>query len=97
MGKPEANVENYLRRRVAELQGQIRKCKWIGRSGAPDNYLWFSGGRYAFAECKAEGESVDWRSHQGRELRRMHDDGIDVYVVASHAEVDAMLERVMNG
>lgn len=97
MGKPEGKIENYLRRRVKEEGGEIRKLRWIGRQGAPDNMFWFSEGRLAFVECKAPGEVVDWRSQQGREIRRMHDDGLDVYVVSSFEQVDDMIHRVKNG
>lgn len=94
MGKPEAKVEDYLRRRVKETGGQIRKVKWIGRRGAADNLVWWAGGRHAWCECKAHDEYVDWRSLQGREIRRMRDDGWPVYVVNSREAVDAMLDEV---
>lgn len=95
MGKPESKIENYLRRRVAETGGQIRKVRWIGRTGCPDEYAWWSEGRHAWVECKAEGEEVDWRSIQGREVQRMRDAGLPVYVVSSRDEVDAMIAEVL--
>jgi len=94
MGRPEARIENYLRKRVKEEGGEIRKCRWIGRRGGPDDYCWFAGGSYAWVETKAEGVEVDWRSLQGREIRRMHDDGLNVYVVNSYEDVDNMIRRV---
>lgn len=97
MGRPEGRIEGYLRRRVKEEGGEIRKLRWIGRRGGPDDLIWFSGGRLAFVECKAPGEEVDWRSVQGREIRRMHDDGLEVYVVSSFEQVDDMIQRVKNG
>jgi hypothetical protein len=97
MGRPESKIENYLRRRVAETGGNIRKARWIGRRGGPDDYVWWPGGLYAWVECKAEGEEVDWRSIQGREIRRMHDDGLEVYVVSTKEQVDDMITRVRGG
>lgn len=32
----ESVIEDYLRKRVAELGGEVRKVKWIGRNRAPD-------------------------------------------------------------
>ena len=55
MGAPEAKVENYLRKRVKEEHGQIRKLAWLGRRGAPDDFVWWPGPRFAFVECKAPG------------------------------------------
>lgn len=97
MGRPEARIENYLVKRIKEEGGEIRKVRWIARKGAPDRYVWWDQGRYAWCECKAEGEEVDWRSLQGREIRRMHDDGLTVYVLNSHDAVDRMIEQVKGG
>ncbi|MDE2103177.1 MAG: VRR-NUC domain-containing protein [Patescibacteria group bacterium] len=97
MGRPEASIENYLAKRVKEEGGEIRKVSWIGRKGAPDRLVWWQGPRYAWCECKAPGEQVDWRSNQGREIRRMWDDGWEVYVLSSREEVDAMIEKVKGG
>lgn len=97
MGKPEARIENYLRRRVKEEGGQIRKMRWIGRRGAADNFMWWPEGKYAFVEVKAEGCDVDWRSLQGREIRRMYEDGIAIWVVKSHEEVDRLIAEVKGG
>lgn len=94
MGKPEAKVEDYLRRRVKETGGQIRKTRWIGRRGAADNLCWWTFPQVALVECKAHDEYVDWRSLQGREIRRMRDAGWPVYVVNSREAVDAMLDEV---
>lgn len=94
MGKPEAKIENYLRRRVKETQGQIRKAKWIGRTSAPDDYVWWPGGANAWVECKAEGQDIDWHSNQGREILGMHDDGLNIFVVSTKDEVDRMIASV---
>ena len=94
MGRAEAKVENYLRRRVKAEGGQIRKLRWIGRRGAPDNLIWWSGGRLAFVECKAAGEEIDPRSLQGREFRRMAEAGLPVFRAASEADVEKIIATV---
>lgn len=97
MGRPEHRVESYLRRRVREEGGQIRKVRWIGRRGAADNLVWFTFPRVALVEVKAEGGDIDWRSPQGREMQRMREHGWPVYVVSSKEQVDDMIAEVKRG
>lgn len=97
MGAPEARIENYLRRRVREEGGLIRKVRWIGRRGAADNIVVWEYPRFAYVECKAEGEEVDWDSLQGREITRLRSLGYPVYVVNSKPAVDAMIAEVKGG
>jgi len=35
----ERDIERHLVRRVKELGGEVRKVKWIGRTGAPDRLV----------------------------------------------------------
>lgn len=88
MGRPEARIENYLRRRVKEEGGWIRKARWIGRRGAADNIMGWEHPHLAFVECKREGEDIDWNSPQGREVVRLRRLGFAVYVVNSTASVE---------
>ena len=97
MGKPEARVENYLRKRVKETGGKIRKLRFVGRAGALDNLIWYKFPRVAVIECKTEGGDIDLRTPQGRVLLGMRDDGWPAYVVRSHAEVDAVISKVLCG
>lgn len=39
----ERDIEKRLVQRVKELGGEVRKVKWIGRSGAPDRLLMLPG------------------------------------------------------
>lgn len=94
MGRPEASVENYLRRRVKETGGRYRKVRWIGRRGAPDQLVWWTWPRAALVECKAEGKHVEKDSQQEREIGRLLGDGWPVFVVNCRADVDAMIETV---
>lgn len=95
MGKAEAKVEDYLRKRVKETGGKCRKLRFIGRRGALDNLCWWRFPNVAVVECKAEGEDIDLSSPQGRTFVGMRDDGWPAYVVSSHAEVDALLATIM--
>ena len=94
MGRPEARIENHLRRRVKETGGRYRKVRWIGRRGAPDQLIWWTWPRAALVECKAEGETVDPGSQQEREIQRLRDDGWPVFVVNSRDDVDRVIEKV---
>lgn len=94
MGKPESQIEDYLKRRVKETQGQIRKVRWLDRNGGPDRLIWWRGPRCAFVEVKAPGEDVDWRSPQGREITRLRKDGWLVFVVNCKSQVDEVINTV---
>ena len=92
---PEGKVEAYLKKRVAETGGRQRKLQWIGRRGAPDRFVWWPGRPAHFVEVKRPGG----RTHplQVLEMGRLRDDGLNVHVVSSEAEVDAFIEQVTSG
>lgn len=93
----ERDIEAYLVRRVKELDGEVRKVKWIGRRGAPDRLVMLpvslvAGASYAntfFVELKAPGEKAE--PHQLREHVRMRRTGQRVVVVDSLEGVDRLL------
>lgn len=97
MGWQETPIENYLRRRVKEEKGRIRKVKWVGRDGAPDNLVWWPGPRAAFVECKAPDIKVHPKSAQAREITKLRDDGWAVFVVDSYVAVDAAIVAIKKG
>lgn len=100
---PEGKVRAHLRRRAKALGFEHRKLQWIGRRGAPDEFLFWPTGalvraapwtkvRAPFAvyvEVKRLGETPE--AHQQREIDRLRDAGFLVYVVDSPEAVDAML------
>lgn len=94
MGRPEASVENYLRRRVKETGGRYRKLQWIGRRGAPDQLIWWTWPRVALIECKAPGETIEPGSQQEREINRLLTDAWPVYIVNSREAVDMVIAEV---
>lgn len=86
----ERDVENYLRRRVKENDGVIRKMEWVNRPHAPDNLVGLYGGH--LVECKAPGAKP--RPGQLREHERLRKTGIRVFVVSTFDEVDEFIKDV---
>lgn len=95
MGRREGAIEKYLVARVKEHSGTIRKVVFTGRRGAPDRLVSFGFPNVALVECKAEGEEVDWKSPQGREIERLRADGWPVYVVNSRLSVDLLISVML--
>jgi hypothetical protein len=97
---PEGKVQAYLKRRVRETAGEYRRLKWIGRKGAPDCFVWWPETDRcelvtAFIEVKRQ--DGDLRIHQEREIGRMSDGGIKVFVVQSQSEVDGLISALTLG
>lgn len=83
----ERDIERYLVRRVKAAGGEIRKCKWIGRRGAPDRRVMLQGGHWV--ELKAPGETL--RPEQVREHARMAACGDPVYTFDSFEKIDEFI------
>lgn len=90
MGRKEALVEDYLRRRVKELGGITRKLNYQGRKGAPDQGCFFPGGRLLLVECKAAGEKPE--PLQDEELATLRKLGFWATWTDSREGVDRILE-----
>jgi hypothetical protein len=93
---PEGKIEAYLKRRVEQTHGQIRKLAWLGRRGAPDRMIWWKGPwgpLLAFVEVKAPNGKAT--TLQKREHARMRAAGFNVYVVASEEAVEAFLTEML--
>lgn len=100
----ERDIEKRLVQRVKELGGEVRKVKWIGRSGAPDRllmlpYIHVPGVPYAaedrqarsiWVELKAPGKKPE--PHQLREHDRMRKMGQRVVVVDSYEQIEELLK-----
>ncbi len=84
----ESDIESYLVERVRDMQGEVRKVKWLGRHGAPDRIVMVPG-RTIWVELKAPGEKA--KPHQVREHERMRRMGQHVVVVDSFEGVDEVL------
>lgn len=84
----ERDVEAYLKSHVQASGGEVRKLRWIGRTGAPDRLVLLPG-KHFLVELKKPGKHLD--HHQVREKVRLQLSGFDVYEVSSFEAVDALL------
>ena len=75
---PEGLVVAAIKKEVALLGGEVRKCQWVGHNGAPDLFimLW---GHHMWLEVKTEKGRLS--EGQKREIGRMRDAGCDAFVV----------------
>ena len=85
----ERDIEKYLVQQAKALQGEVRKVKWIQRSGAPDRLLMLPEGILVWVELKAPGKKPE--PHQLREHERMRKMGQRVEVIDSLEGVDNLM------
>lgn len=84
----ERDIEMYLKKRVEQAGGEVRKLKWVGRRGAPDRIVFLHG--VHFIELKAPGKTPE--PHQDREHERMRKHGVYPWVIDSKELVDLFIE-----
>ena len=87
----ERDVEHYLKRKVEAHGGFYRRVKWLGRHGAPDDYVILNGGHWT--EYKAPGKKPE--PHQVREHKRMAAQGVPVAILDSYEAVDEFIKRII--
>jgi hypothetical protein len=85
----ESEIETYLVRQVKEAGGEVRKCAWVGRRGAPDRLVLLPGRPATYVELKAPGKLPG--QLQVREHDRLRELGQYVVVIDSTRGVDALL------
>ncbi len=93
----ESTVEAHLVKRVKELGGEVRKVKWIGRSGAPDRFCMFLDRPAVWVELKRPGGAATFPKDaheraQFREHVRMRARKQAVIVLDSHEAIDRWIE-----
>lgn len=76
-------VEDTVKNKAIAAGWLVRKLKWIGRKGAPDN-LFGKAGRTVFVEFKGAGKEPE--GQQAREIKRMRDAGFEVAVIDNVAD-----------
>ena len=100
----ERDIEKRLVQRAKEVGGEVRKVKWIGRSGAPDRLLMLPRSFFTrsgittpieipqtiWVELKAPGKKPE--PHQLREHARMRKMGQRVEVVDSYEQIEELLK-----
>ena len=90
----ERDIERYLVKRVKALGGEVRKVKWIGRTGAPDRLVMLPATETMqeftiWVELKATG--IKPEPHQLREHKRMARVGAWIEVIDSTEGIDKLL------
>lgn len=85
----EREVEAYLVTRVRSMGGEVRKARWIGRSGAPDRRVMLPDRNPVWVELKAPGKRPS--EQQLREHARMCALGERVLVIDSFSGVERFL------
>jgi hypothetical protein len=96
----ESDVEKYLRAKVKRRCGLIRKVKWMGIDGAPDDFVLLPAyvierglrvqpAQCFFAECKGPGETPRHRQLEEHEVLRQY--GVRIEVIDSIEQIDALI------
>jgi hypothetical protein len=86
----EAQVKDYLFKRVHEHGGEIRNVQWIGRNHCPDTRVMLPWIR-AWVETKRPGKTS--REGQQREHERMRRQGELVFTLNTKELIDWWLEH----
>jgi hypothetical protein len=92
---PAGKLQDHLKRAVQKSGGQYRKVRWEGRSGCPDCFVWWTWPRAAFIEIKADGDRLS--KLQTREIERMDEAGVPVFIARSIEDIDEIVKKVRQG
>lgn len=92
---PASKLQEHLKKRVQGSGGQYRKVRWEGRRGCPDCFIWWDWPHAAFVEIKAERDVVS--ALQRREIERMREDGVPVYIASTVDDLEKIIEEVRKG
>ena len=92
---PAVKLQEHLKKRVQGSGGQYRKVRWEGRRGCPDCFVWWEWPHAAFVEIKADRDVLS--AIQRREVERMREDGMPVYIATSVADLEEIIEKVRKG
>ena len=92
---PAGRLQDRLKQLVQKSGGQYRKVRWEGRNGCPDCLVWWDWPHVAFIEVKALGDRVS--TIQGREIARMRNYGIPVYIARTNEDIDTIVEQIRSG
>ena len=87
----EADVEDYLARRVKARGGEVRKVAWLGRKHAPDRLVML-GCKHPLVELKRPGEKPC--AGQLREHGRLRAAGFEVFVIDTREGVDRLVDAL---
>ena len=96
MGKPEAEIEDYLVARCAEHRILCVKFTAPGTTGVSDRMM-IGAGQVFFVELKARGQRRRATERQLRWGRQVRDRGVAAFVVDSREGVDELVELMLGG
>ena len=92
---PASKLQEHLKKLVQGSGGQYRKVRWEGRRGCPDCFIWWTWPHAAFIEIKADRDVMS--AIQRREVERMREDGVPVYIATSVTDIEDIVEKVRKG
>lgn len=92
---PAGRLQDHLKHVVQKSGGQYRKVRWESRNGCPDCFIWWTWPRAAFVEIKAFGDRVS--KVQDREIERMKNYGVPVFIAQTNEEIDEIVKKVREG
>jgi hypothetical protein len=92
---PAGRLQDHLKHVVQKSGGQYRKVRWEGRSGCPDCFVWWTWPQAAFIEIKADGDRLS--KLQTREIERMDEAGVPVFIARSNEDIDEIVKKVRQG
>ena len=91
----ERDVEQNLVQAVRRTGGIAPKFVSPGLNGVPDRLVLFPGGKIAFVELKAPGQTL--RPLQVRRQRQLEELGFRVYCIDGAEQIAAVLNEIMKG
>lgn len=89
----EKALQNYLFARADDHGIYCRKMAAVGHTGFPDAFLVFAG-RAALVELKSPKGTGRLSKKQEREIARLREQGMNVYIVDSKEDVDNVIRNI---
>lgn len=90
---PEGKIVQDIRKWIKGIGGQVRKCSWEGRRGAPDLLIMINGHHHWLEVKSAKGELT---LLQRAEIGLMRQNGCSVDVVRSLEDAKAALSDYLS-
>lgn len=101
---PEGRVRTHLRKEARRRGFEHRKLRWVARTGAPDELVFWPTGRktppagagspltaiHAFVEVKRQDGKLE--GHQNREIGRLRNAGFTVWTIYNIEGADMLLD-----
>lgn len=89
---PERDVVDYLKKRVEQEGGDLRKCKWEGRVGAPDWFIMLDDQYWVETKRPKRGRVSGGQKNEHKVFAKH---GIKVWLIKNFAEVDAFVRHIL--